>query len=299
MNRIARKLVLSIVTVVLTVFALGTTTFAWFTLTNTAVVQPFQAQIVSDTGIQVALGDIAAPAALAGLEWRTTITTEEIENYIDFKYSGNFEFMNVTSPDGYTMNELGGAGAPATSYLEINLHFRSTDATEIFWDEVEVSATTTGWTTGTTFFDSKGVERLAGSNFNINAADAFRVSIRSNEAVPLQTVYENPVSATNTVLGEQIAADFQNGGVGVNGSTNYYYEVNQVLPEGSDAVSVVATETAINGQKVLNMTDDDSVMEGFRYFGSITIRIWVEGWDAEAYNAILSEIITARFRFTA
>ncbi len=297
MNRIARKLVLSIVTVVLTVFALGTTTFAWFTLTNTAVVQPFQAQIVSDTGIQVALGDIASPAGLTGLQWRTTITTEEIENYIDAKYLGNFEFMNVTSPNGFTMNQLGGVGAPASNYLEINLHFRSSDATEIFWEEVELTATTKGWTTGTTFVDSKGETRLAGSNFNINAADAFRISIRSNEGTPI--VYENPVSATNTVLGEQPGVPFTNGGVGMNGSTNYYYEVNQVLPEGHESVTTVGTVTAINGQKVLDMTDDDSIMSDFRYYGSITIRIWLEGWDAEAYNSILSEVITARFRFTA
>jgi len=61
MNKIARKLVLSILTVVLTVAALGTTTFAWFTLTNTSVVQPFQAQIVSDTGIEIAIGQPTVP----------------------------------------------------------------------------------------------------------------------------------------------------------------------------------------------------------------------------------------------
>ena len=90
MNKIARKLVLSALTVVLTVVALGTTTFAWFTLTNTAVVQPFQASIVADTGIEVSLD---------GVDWYTTLTEELIEQYILDTYE-TFQFTHLTTTTG-------------------------------------------------------------------------------------------------------------------------------------------------------------------------------------------------------
>ena len=58
MTKMTRKLLLSIITVVLTVVALGTTTFAWFTLTNTAQIQEFEAKIIADSGIEIAIGDL-------------------------------------------------------------------------------------------------------------------------------------------------------------------------------------------------------------------------------------------------
>ena len=57
MTKLTRKLLLSVLTVVLTVVALGTTTFAWFTLTNTAQIQSFDAEIIADSGIEIAIGN--------------------------------------------------------------------------------------------------------------------------------------------------------------------------------------------------------------------------------------------------
>ena len=50
MSSIARKLVLSVVAVLISVLAFGTTTFAWFTITNVSEVQEFQSDIVVDNG---------------------------------------------------------------------------------------------------------------------------------------------------------------------------------------------------------------------------------------------------------
>jgi hypothetical protein len=101
MNSITRKLVLSVLTVVLTVIALGTTTFAWFTLTNTSIIQPFEAQVVSDTGIEVAVGAVNADPLT--LSWQTTITTQDIYDYVELAYPAGFEFTHVTTVDGATL----------------------------------------------------------------------------------------------------------------------------------------------------------------------------------------------------
>ena len=81
MSKMTRKLFLSVIAVVLTVFALGSTTFAWFTLTSTASVEAFEAEIVSDSGIELALvyDDIADPL---DLNWKTTLLAQDVTDFI-------------------------------------------------------------------------------------------------------------------------------------------------------------------------------------------------------------------------
>jgi hypothetical protein len=299
MNRLARKLVLSVLSVVLTVVALGTTTFAWFTLTNTSVIQPFNAEIVADTGIEIAIGNplIGDPTLL---QWKTVITTQDVYDYIDLAYPGGFQFTHVSSTNGVTFTDLEGVGV-TDGYLEIPLHFRSDNETEINWTQVVVTSPTASWMTGVSFVDSLGNSRIAGSTFLVNAADAVRVSITGNiGGSNATTAYENPVSepARNTVLGANAAADFSNGGIGANGSTNYYYQVNNILPTGANTVTTVATVTSISNTKVLDMVTNPVMPEAV-YYGVITVRIWLEGWDAEAYNSLLGRVITTSLRFAA
>ena len=301
MNRLARKLVLSVLSVVLTVVALGTTTFAWFTLTNTSVVQPFEAEIVADTGIEIAIGmpGIVDPLLL---NWKSVITTQDVYNFIDAAYPGGFQFTHVSSENGRTFTDLEGATV-TDGYLEIPLHFRSDNETEINWTQVMVSSPTASWITGVSFTDSLGNLRVAGGSFPVNAADAVRVSVSGNIAgSTATTAYENPASepARNTVLGGHTneASIFYNGGIGANGSTNYYYQVNNALPTGAEDVTTVATETSITSTKVLDMVTNPLMTEA-TYYGVITVRIWLEGWDAEAYNSLLGRVITTSLRFGA
>jgi len=299
MNRLARKLVLSVLSVVLTVVALGTTTFAWFTLTNTSVIQPFNAEIVADTGIEIAIGTpgIGDPTLL---QWKTVITTTDVYNFIDAAYPSGFQFTHVSSTNGVSFTDLEGVGVTA-GYLEIPLHFRSDNETEINWTQVIVTSPTASWMTGVTFVDSLGNSRIAGSSFSVNAADAVRVSITGNiGGSNATTAFENPASepARNTVLGLNSNANFENGGIGANGSTNYYYRVNNVLPAGADSVTTVATVTSISNTKVLDMVTNP-VMPTHLYYGVVTVRIWLEGWDAEAYNSLLGRVITTSLRFAA
>ncbi len=318
MNKLARKLVLSVLSVVLTVVALGTTTFAWFTLTNTSVIQPFEAQIVADTGIEIAIG--MPGVAPADLNFKSVITTQDVYDYMNAVYGASaFRFSHVSSINGRDFTTLEGVSTTPTGggYLEIPFHFISDNETVINWTQVVVTSGAAAWVTGTTFVDSLGTTRVAGGSFQVDAADAVRVSVSGTqlvetapgsgvfEPVNMTTVYENPASepARNTVLGGNNEADFTNGGlatgVGNNGSTNYYYRVNNTLPFGADSVTTAPSETSIVSTKVLDMVTNEAVYPEATYYGVITVRIWIEGWDAEAYNSILSRIITTSLRFAA
>lgn len=293
MNTLTRKLVLTVLTVVLTVVALGSTTFAWFTLTNTSVIQNFNASVATDIGIEVALGDEGLP--LASLEFTTVLTTQDILDYIEAEYGPTFRFSHVTSPDGINFEELSGLNV-TTGYLAIPLHFRSNSSDSINWASVLVNTADSSYTTATTFVDSKGVTRNAGSTFTVNTADAIRVSITGDLlGTPTTLVYENASSATNTVLGLLANEDLTT----ANGAINFYTAVTTLPPTGVADVSVVGTTTTINGQEILNLDAGQSANYGQEYHGTILINIWFEGWDAEAYNALLGRAVTLGFSFTA
>lgn len=306
MTKLTRKLLLSIITVVLTVVALGTTTFAWFTLTNTSVVQPFEAEIVADSGIEVAIGDHATVAATPlDANWVTTLTTDVIEGYLEAQYNAErIIFNHVTTADGENFQTLGATSLSNTTqgYIEIPLSFRSDSATSIQWTSVAMTSPLESWTVDVAFTDSSGTLRNPSDQIQIDASNAMRIAMLSSVTYGDFTVaYEKPdASNGNIVLGAQTAADFQNGGVGDDGAMNYYYAKNNMLPFGSDSVTTLATVTDINGQTVITMADVSGSGTDYQatYFGQVMIRIWLEGWDANAYNSVLSRVITTQFVFT-
>ena len=55
MKNLTRKLMLSIVAIALVVIALGTSTFAWFTLSNKASVGQFNAEVTAGQGMELSL----------------------------------------------------------------------------------------------------------------------------------------------------------------------------------------------------------------------------------------------------
>jgi hypothetical protein len=317
MKKMTRKLLLSVLSVVLTVVALGTTTFAWFTITNTATVQPFEADIIADSGIQIAVGTAGSDPLT--LEWKSTLTTLDIINYMEATYGvDGFRFNHVTTPDGrnfFTLGTIGVGDGTTSGYLTLPLHFRSDSTSKINWSYVSLTGADSSFTTRVAFTDSKGVARSANSSLLVNPADAMRISITGNQIVEVETVptvvnvttaYENPLSTTNTVLGELAAADLRGTTelvqsiptyIGVNGAQNYFYRSNAILPGGINAVTTVATLTSVTNSPILDMTADQSATADAEYYGQVTVRIWFEGWDAEGYNALLGKTILASFRF--
>lgn len=291
MSKMTRKLFLSIIAVVLTVFALGSTTFAWFTLTSTASVEAFEAEIVSDSGIELALvyDDIADPL---DLNWKTTLLAQDVTDFIADQIDAGFTFNHVTSADGRVFYDLNGDSTTA-GFLEIPIAFRSDDVTELDWESVSLTSGSFTWNSDTVFTNEQGVAQTASSSFNVNAADAMRISITGDIAATATTVvYENPASTTNVVLGENTAADL----TGANGAVSYYTAVSGAAPTGVTSVNTPATLTSISGVKVLDLIDDTTDY-GKTYSGTITIRVWFEGWDANAYNTLLGRTISTAFTF--
>ena len=302
MSSIARKLVLSVVAVLLSVLAFGTTTFAWFTITNVSEVQPFESDVVTDNGIEVSLD---------GITWVTSLTTEMIDAYIAAQYPSGFAFNHVTTTTGYsnfmTLSTLGVTDDGTASVLRLNLLFRSNNANAIEWTNVSLLGTTATWISDVSFTRSSdvgGTAVLSSGSVSVNPANAMRISILGNHLSDSVVIYELPdgdnSGAYNSALGGDgvTPVDLSNAGIGDPGSYNYYFQKTGALITGTDAVVTPSTVTLVNSlntQLVLHMTVDSTY--DTTYWGQISIRIWFEGWDAEAYNSLLGRMITTSFSF--
>ena len=334
MTKITRKLLLSIITVVLTVVALGTTTFAWFTLTNTAQIQEFEAEIIADSGIEIAIGDFDEDE-LNQLTWKTVITPEDIYEYFGGVDVDALAMLNhVTTPDGinfYTLNTTTMGGTVGGGFIEIPIHFRSDSADTIQWTQASISGQVqTNWIVDTPFTDAKGVFRAAGSEMTINPADAIRMAIQGTDFDELGAgnvtvvAYENPTTETNVRLGAggnfgtNVYVDPADTGipqteysVGIddyiasspsgyaNGSYQYFFNKNEgtVPLWGIEDVDTVDTELTIDDQVITELSNTHGTDLTQTYYGKIMIRIWLEGWDANSFDAQLARKIKVKFEF--
>lgn len=311
MSKLARKLVLSVLTVVLTVIALGTTTFAWFTLTNTTVIQPFEVEVTSSTGFQMALGTPDAGFENE-LTWVNVLTATDIAAYIQQTY-GTLRLNAVTTNDGSTFYSVDmNAASPASTgaYLTLPINFRSQQQLQIQVSAITFPGAlnpTFSWTADQPFVTAQNQSVTSGDIIEgLYAPDAVRVAFVGVQVGGAGTVpvlaYELPGSETNVYLGGgatpldlsylTVAGD----DLGAAGNINYYARKNGGnQPFGSDAVSVLETITTIANNPIYNL--QPLVTSGQAYYGRVLLRIWIEGWDANMYDPLLSAKISVSFSF--
>lgn len=306
-----KKLLLSIIAVVVTVAALGTSTFAWFTLSNKAEIGQFNAEVTAGDGIELSLD---------GDNWYSVLTSDLINEWLVDLYGATPVLTDLTSSNGVTFskmvltdnttenagNEYGTVTyVPETEgFIEFQVFFRAQAATDIYWTDAQLGGEENEWISDAEFTYHSAV--VATDPVTVSAANAARISVAEASAVTA-FVYELPaVSGTNFHLGS---------GTGVTvpaaGAVSYFNaknEYNQIpaattinLPvnvfyEFTANANVGTTEVPV-GKKVLTLTDSEEV-NGITYnTGSVDVRVWIEGWDADAFNAILSLPLFASLKF--
>ena len=316
MNKITKKLILSVLTVILAVGALGTTTFAWFTLSNVAKVDAFEAHILSEYGIEISLD---------GDEWVNNLTQEDIKA---FRGLSNFRFNHVTTEDGIDFFDIGPdhklrAEHPTTNllsnktYLEFDLYFRSKSVTEILLTEILLSARDFQWEADVSYDAGYGTTMVENTPIWVNAINAFRFAFTYMVDNPL---YDDQDPNSEEMIEELIKAyernDFTGANLATNTSMNYEYDAingenmamdyykrkNNAWPGLSPDGDLVTTTpiTLVNDvadltgiEMALTLTLDSS---GY-HVGMVTVKVWLEGFDAEAFNSILNEQIIFSLTF--
>jgi hypothetical protein len=331
MRKLTTKLLFAIISAAFALVALGTTTFAWFTISNTASVSQFSAQVTAGQGLEISLDDTY---------FYTTIPASVIQAKID---SLNVTLKDVTSPDGVKMYylddylddddeiEYGGTSNP---YIEFDLYVRSPVAsTKVNLSSVSFSSNTdhATWTPDTIFVNAKNklvvpyedatkliaaapalkeagiitdfqlgseeepLESVAYRNnedifpvANIEfgpkayyAHDALRLSISDGDTT---VVYQKAADTTNTLLGEEPIS---------NGMVDYYKNKN-----GIDLMAKYTPDT-LPTTTTLSFPETVTTLGAANSSKKLTVRIWVEGWDPDTFNAILTQNIYVSLLLTS
>lgn len=334
--KLTRKLLIAVMTLVVTAIALGTTTYAWFTIGERVAVEDIKMQVKAGEGLEIAYmpTSITDPTSTE-LSYVKTLQSEHIYEMLMKDYfpeiesvggtgqpeswqdawTENFEMDAVTSTDGKEFKKIvEGTTAPydyslgsnvvtkEDGFVEFKLAFRtlSTEELDLFWDHVSLTSKGVKWAPEVPFTSAITDEQVPTETLeDYYAANAARISINSGEST---VVFENAEGwgegIVNTVLGkDNFVKDkgahqyFQFTGTGQHVIKSDANDEEGIMP---DNYKTVDTITSLS-QKVATFPGDNG-SGGYQYV-TITVRIYIEGMDPEAFNSILGDTLSAELGF--
>lgn len=324
MKKLTKKAFVALFALFLAVVALGTTTFAWFTLGNVVSVEQIDLNVTGGEGIEFAYVKKDGSGLLSN--YVSNMTAEQFLGYLAEDYgvddfASEFKFDLVTSENGIEFSKMkvdrnaspvaltledADATKIETGVLEFKLRFRTKAVLEegetainLVWNHLTLTSDeVTDWTPSRAFVNSKGDPVTTDEPGSYFASDAARVSITGNiDGNPRTVVYENAESDTNTVMGQNIIFD--------KGAHNYYYKVAGIALEdffGTTGTTVTnykpaPTTAGSPTDEVVGTFEEGDPSDEYRY-STITVRVYLDGFDAEAFNSILDSVMKIAFKFT-
>lgn len=318
MNKISKRAILSVLSLVLTFVALGATTFAWFSLGTTATVNDFDVHVKGSEGLEISLGD-------TGL-WYTTISSDVMHDYIkdllnenkgdnDDIEDGKIIMDALTSQDGKTLYKLGDRDESkylthkevdkATAnkdYLSLTVKLRTKTERDI--DLSKLNVTTSGvkeWTVDQDFTLAKDKEKYgpnSGSEehktYQGYLEDALRISfVHGEEDDEKITVFEKAADGTNTkgVLAKNDDDKY------IGGFEYYAKKIGVADLKPASGWTVASTDGEFGDVVNTSFTLPTEVnTDGYKEV-VLKINIWFEGYDNEAFNAVLGQHVSIGFEF--
>lgn len=300
MSTLSKKLFISVLTLIITAGAFAATTFAWFTLGDEVTVSNIQGTVVAGEGLEIRLGTTG--------EWKSFISQSDIATYLASS-GGTWEFDKfgaVTSIDGQsftklsvTDNEAGTMTFPAAStkeYVELIFEFRSKieGKIQLFGATLTQTGAVLFTNDGTVFKNAAGTDVANGETVTEYISSSARISI-----------VEGTIPTTKVVIEQTIGTDGNISGSGVlaNGSHSFFKSRNSVALgttyDGHFATYIPAP--ALTPASSLSTTPVDVVtlgaLSGGYHSGTITVKVWIEGFDVNAYNPVFGQILNISLNF--
>lgn len=328
MNKLTRKLLVSVFTLAFALVTLGATTFAWFTLTSTAKIDNFEANLTSGEGIEISIDGRSYVSSLSLGE--IALQLARLDDYANLTLSG-FEFDAVTTENGHTMRTFDPDNVGQymsvtrnTTYIEFPLWFRSPteDATVHLLNSTAISSTAKSWAVDTTFnYTGYGSSTTvnSGTFLPVYAANALRFSFEEYGTATIPTtgtdlptsvqqenrdlatsVYElQPLigdtagNTSNILLGD--GSSLTNASPGM---LDYFMKksgkdlLDTYHGDAENNPLVLPTPVA----KSYEFATLDQASGGY-FHKMVMVRIWIEGWDPDSFDSILGAPLAVELQF--
>lgn len=305
MRKFSNKMVLSVLTLVLLVVALGTTTYAWFTVGNTTSVEQFETEVTSGHGLEMVYLD-SGNTERGG--WKRTITASDIIAYLEADYglsagqwATHFRLKPVTSTNGTEFKKLTtttteydtlSAATRADGYVEFKLKFRTmAPGASLVWKNVTLNSTGVQWAPEVSFTGVGGETVNTTPLKSYYAKNAARISVNAGATT---FVYELPSTEAPDYSNTQLSNNAPNW---TQGAHHYFQKVTGVdLSSSHGSYTAVTTITDLTGAgKTLGTLTGE--LDQYQYL-TVTVRIYLEGFDSETFNAILKDKLQVALGFS-
>lgn len=334
-KNLTKKLMLSVLTLAFAVVSLGASTFAWFTIGGTSQSASFEASVKGGEGLDIAvtLPGVAPTEWFAAGKLPDGYVNNIIAQNAGVESIEKFNFDAVTpaaalaqaTGTNNVFNSLSiqeDVTAPKvastdTGYVAFDIHFQLSDKTsatayKLYISNLDITGTSAAWKNDTTFKLNDTTEiGLVDCYYNVLAASrialfaetdgtnngnlgVYEQAAKGSTPVGSDTGYNTTGFAT---MKAAVADDPSTDGVDESAPAEYYgalgyfnkkaqqqwqpdTEKNTV--EGTyDAFSVAVEAADISGASTV----------------TISVLVWIEGWDAECLNAIFSQKLTVDMAF--
>lgn len=306
--KVQRKLTIIIVMVLLTVVALGTSTYAWFTLNNIAKVDQIEMGITSGVGIDLSLDK---------KNWYSELSSEELKSVTE-----GVKFDAVTSLNGETFATMDNNAVQVADkkYIEFTMYFRATNVLAL--ENVEAGIFLVGNNNNATYNNlgsttaivSEGRKWNPDTTFeyepnNILSPESSEMICYAKDAIRLSFTYNQTTTDQTTTIFD-LSSDSGNEsykGYGYEyGAISYYKSkkgIKQLVAPGKQSV-VFRNELSIIDSQSVTANNNNSLITKLvldtndnNYYGETVIRIWIEGWDGDCFDSILSDKVKAQLKF--
>jgi len=312
-----KKIYLSVTTLLLLMMVFGTVTYAWISLSTINNLDGLSLSASTGEELQISLD---------GINYASTIPTQEL-----LQWTEKISLYDVTTHDGITFFTGGRRevkiATPNEHYLSFELYFQtSAPEKDIYLVNNTSKIARYDSNIEGTFVVSRGVQWQAKHTFQFGPSEDDIVEkneIRTyyaSDAVRLGFI--ELIDENNTIdfrLNDELKRFFFDPsedeimGVGKSyGATAYYYlniGLNEPFPDDLPEVSYRLSE--INPKNPYEALDNESHIARLQptgtydsdgdeiYRGKVLINIWIEGWDANAFDAVGDDRIKIQLQFKA
>ena len=319
--KLTKKLFMSIMTLALVVITLSASTFAWFTLSASNRLENVDVKVVAGTGMEISTD---------GSVWKNHLS---LQNSIEFTDVTSAEGLTFKDMDGNAAT--GGTTGDEVDYYETSFYVRvNLQNAKVVLESVsgkdKATAGLLKWTSELDYDGATANETFeAGEDYGFDPLNAVKVSFTTNQT--------NETTAADVIYSYANTNNHGEADSSTTGFIQKYletkeYEIPQsaqrTIPTNSyvtygmtvtDPAQVADSNTLIkydvvaaNAEKavIIESTDlkdatqfgTDNSLTGLDenyWYAKVTIRIWLEGWDADCINAILDGSTQLAFELKA
>lgn len=295
-----KKLIIAMITFMLVTTAFSTATFAWISLAKT--------NIIDEISLVATLGD-QLEISLDGENYYIDFPKEELKNYLQTS-----RLTSVTSSDGINFNFLENDGKEPIEnkdYLSIDFYFRTRSNFErnvYLANNVSDQVSYNNFVQEGTFVVSRGVEFLSPVTYlydlNQTVYEGQGKRYFAHDSLRIATIFEEDEAKIFDLSGNE-----HRGYGKPYGAHDYYEKVTGIrldIPEGIPPTIYNLSEFSLDSpfsydeiSKIMEL-NEIKIIDGVKYYtGKVTIKIWLEGWDADLFDPILTDRIKIKLQFKA